>query len=68
MNAYKILYNEEARELASEVSNAMTEGWKPIGGVSVAQSDCYSENPKGYATDNFSRVFAQAMTLEAANE
>ena len=60
---YKILYNEDPEELGNEVTNAMAEGWKPNGGVSVAQSDYLSEDHKGYSVDRFLRVFAQAMTL-----
>jgi len=63
MTTYQILHSEDAESLGNAVSKAIADGWQPIGGVSVAQSDYYSEDRDDYAVEHFSRVFAQAMTL-----
>lgn len=61
---YKIVFSEDRDQLEDKVNMAISEGWKPIGGVSVSQSECHWVDCTGYSQNNFCMTFAQAMTLE----
>ena len=61
---YKAVFSYDLLKLETEVQKYLDEGWKLQGGISVAQSDYYSENHKGYANDNFSQICVQAMIKE----
>ena len=58
---YCVVTTPKLEELELVVTQLLHEGWKPLGGIAVAQSDFYSENRDGDARDNFSQVWAQAM-------
>lgn len=57
---YKILKFADPEKLEQAVQAAIIQGWKPQGGIAVAQSDYHSEQ-QGYSQDNFSIVFVQAI-------
>lgn len=61
---YQILVNSSAGKLEEDVNTALAEGWRPVGGVAVSETDYFSENHKGYSNDNYSATWAQAMTRE----
>jgi len=60
---YQILASGCHQTLEMQVNEAIAEGWKPLGGVSVAQSYVEFEHTRGYEF-----TYAQAMTLREAGD
>lgn len=54
---YMILHRDNSADLAEEVNRAISNGWKPLGGVSVAMA------PLSEA-DTYHLVYVQAMIRE----
>ena len=63
---YKIIVSGCAETLEMQVNEAIANGWKLFGGISVAQSfQSYENSRKGYTEHDTEYTFAQAMTLES---
>jgi hypothetical protein len=62
MSGYQIIKAGSSERLTTEVMHSMMEGWTPLGGVTVSETDFHSEDHNGQSKDNYSATWAQAMT------
>ncbi len=62
---YRVVCNSDIERLEAEVNKAISEGWKPTGGVSCSESFASWENSrKGYTESDTNHTFVQAMIHE----
>lgn len=59
---YEVFFGQDLQQLEDMVNESIQEGWSPLGGIAVTQSDKSTQDHDGLENNNFQRVWAQAMT------